>query len=125
MLTPVTRTPRRSWVDGGLRALASGGPDAVRVESLAQSLGVTKGGFSYSSTTWPYLTVRSKVGTAPPGTNFDLFVNFFDGTTQTFRRDGDVPKVDVRDPMKGHRDLLAMYTDKDMHDVTAYLVTLK
>jgi len=35
------------------------------------------------------------------------------------------PKVDVRDPMKAHRDLLAVYTDKDMHDVTAYLVTLK
>ena len=42
-----------------------------------------------------------------------------------FRRDGDVPKVEVHDPMKAHRDLLAVYTDKDMHDVTAYLVTLK
>jgi AcrR family transcriptional regulator len=40
-----TRTPRSSWIDEGLRALAAGGPDAVRVESLAQSLGVTKGGF--------------------------------------------------------------------------------
>jgi cytochrome c oxidase cbb3-type subunit 3 len=27
--------------------------------------------------------------------------------------------------MKAHRDLLSVYTDKDMHDVTAYLVTLK
>jgi hypothetical protein len=27
--------------------------------------------------------------------------------------------------MQAHRDLLAVYTDKDMHDVTAYLVTLK
>src|SRR5438093_6100770 len=40
-----TRTPRSGWVDEGLRALASGGPDAVRIEPLAQSLGVTKGGF--------------------------------------------------------------------------------
>jgi cytochrome c oxidase cbb3-type subunit 3 len=48
-----------------------------------------------------------------------------DGTSRTFRRDGDVPKVDVRDPLAGHRDLLAVYTDKDMHDVTAYLATLK
>ncbi len=39
------RTPRSSWVEQGLRALAAGGPDAVRVESLAKSLGVTKGGF--------------------------------------------------------------------------------
>lgn len=39
------RTPRQSWVDAGLLALATGGPDAVRIEALAASLGVTKGGF--------------------------------------------------------------------------------
>ena len=40
-----TRTPRSRWIDEGLRALAAGGPDAVRIEPLAQALGVTKGGF--------------------------------------------------------------------------------
>ncbi|WP_199487870.1 TetR/AcrR family transcriptional regulator [Actinomadura spongiicola] len=39
------RTPRDRWVEEGLRALAEGGPDAVRVEALAKRLGVTKGGF--------------------------------------------------------------------------------
>jgi AcrR family transcriptional regulator len=39
------RTPRSAWIEAGLRALAAGGPDAVRVESLAKALGVTKGGF--------------------------------------------------------------------------------
>lgn len=39
------RTPRDRWVEEGLRALADGGPDAVRVEALAKRLGVTKGGF--------------------------------------------------------------------------------
>lgn len=39
------RTPRNRWIDEGLRALAAGGPDAVRIELLAQALGVTKGGF--------------------------------------------------------------------------------
>jgi AcrR family transcriptional regulator len=42
---PVTRTLRSGWIDEGLRALAAGGPDAVRIESLARALGVTKGGF--------------------------------------------------------------------------------
>jgi AcrR family transcriptional regulator len=41
----VTRTPRSTWIEEGLRALAAGGPDAVRIEPLAQALGVTKGGF--------------------------------------------------------------------------------
>jgi AcrR family transcriptional regulator len=44
MPAPV-RTPRTSWIDAGLRALAAGGPEAVRVEALAQAIGVTKGGF--------------------------------------------------------------------------------
>ncbi len=42
---PATRTPRSAWVDAGLQALAEGGPEAVRIEPLARSLGVTKGGF--------------------------------------------------------------------------------
>jgi AcrR family transcriptional regulator len=41
----VARTPRHRWIDEGLRALASGGPDAILIESLARTLGVTKGGF--------------------------------------------------------------------------------
>jgi AcrR family transcriptional regulator len=40
-----TRTPRTVWIDAGLQALATGGPDAVRIEPLAQALGVTRGGF--------------------------------------------------------------------------------
>jgi AcrR family transcriptional regulator len=39
------RTPRSKWIEEGLRALAAGGPDAVRIEPLAQALGVTRGGF--------------------------------------------------------------------------------
>jgi len=41
----LARTPRASWIDEGLRALSAGGPDAVRIESLARAQGVSKGGF--------------------------------------------------------------------------------
>jgi AcrR family transcriptional regulator len=44
-MAPPTRTPRGTWIDAGLRALAAGGPDAVRIEPLAKALGVTRGGF--------------------------------------------------------------------------------
>jgi len=40
-----TRTPKSTWIEAGLRALAAGGPDAIRIEPLAQALGVTRGGF--------------------------------------------------------------------------------
>jgi AcrR family transcriptional regulator len=44
-MVAVTRTPRSRWIEAGLQALAAGGPGAVRIEALAQALGVTKGGF--------------------------------------------------------------------------------
>jgi AcrR family transcriptional regulator len=40
-----TRTPRTTWISAGLEALAGGGPEAVRIEPLANALGVTRGGF--------------------------------------------------------------------------------
>ncbi len=48
-----------------------------------------------------------------------------DGTRRTFRRNGDEPRVDVRDPLAAHRALVPGYTDKDMHDVTAFLSVIK
>jgi cytochrome c oxidase cbb3-type subunit III len=48
-----------------------------------------------------------------------------DGSRRSIRTDRETVKVDVRDPLQGHRDLLRVYADKDIHNVTAYLVTLK
>lgn len=44
-MAPPIRTSRAAWIDAGLRTLAAGGPDSVRIEPLAKSLGVTRGGF--------------------------------------------------------------------------------
>ena len=48
-----------------------------------------------------------------------------DGVQRSFRRVGDVPRVEIHDPLEGHKKLLSVYTDKEIHDVTAYLVTVK
>jgi cytochrome c oxidase cbb3-type subunit 3 len=56
---------------------------------------------------------------------FIIALALADGTSRSFRRDGDVPKVEIHNPREGHIKLLPAYTDKDIHDVTAYLVTLK
>ena len=57
--------------------------------------------------------------------HFLVTLRLADNSVRSFTRNGDVPKVEIRDPLKPHRDLLPQYTDKDIHDVTAYLVTLK
>jgi cytochrome c oxidase cbb3-type subunit 3 len=48
-----------------------------------------------------------------------------DGAQRSFRRDGGRPNVEIHDPLAPHRELLAVYTDKDIHNLTAYLVTFK
>jgi mono/diheme cytochrome c family protein len=47
------------------------------------------------------------------------------GEYQSFLRDGETPRVEVRDPLRPHNELLRTYQDADIHNVTAYLATLK
>lgn len=47
------------------------------------------------------------------------------GDYHSFTRDGDTPKVEIHDPLQAHTDLLTKYTDSDIHNLTAYLVTVK
>lgn len=58
-------------------------------------------------------------------TDFNVTLVDASGARRTIARNGDVPKVDVKDPLQFHIDHMKTLTDKDMHDLTAYLVTLK
>jgi cytochrome c oxidase cbb3-type subunit 3 len=57
--------------------------------------------------------------------NFLVTIRQSDGSLRTIRRDDPRMKIDIKEPLDAHRRLLATLTDKDMHDVTAYLATLK
>ena len=48
-----------------------------------------------------------------------------DDMHMTFPRQGDLPKVVVTNPLEPHLDMLMKWTDNDLHNLTAYLVTLK
>jgi hypothetical protein len=56
---------------------------------------------------------------------FLLTLKLADGSQRTIERNGDAPRVEVRDPRDAHLSLLPNYRDSDIHDVTAYLATLK
>lgn len=80
----------------------------------------------------PPITVTVSQTGQPPSSGTLIHIDDFlvtmqmpNGQMQTVRRSGSVPKVVVNDPLKAHRNLLPGYTDGDIHDVTAYLVTLK
>jgi cytochrome c oxidase cbb3-type subunit 3 len=57
--------------------------------------------------------------------DFLVVLTTADGSQRSFTRRGELPIVDVHDPLEPHRKLLGIYTDRDIHNVTAYLVTLK
>jgi cytochrome c oxidase cbb3-type subunit 3 len=118
---------------GDLQGIATRVPDARALQNLWVSGGGGRGGRGRGGSSSPRPTLA--IVTLPSGEKvqgellrYDDFVvtmRLEDGTIRSIRRDGDVPKLELRDPLEGHKALLTTYTDKDMHDVTAYLVTLK
>jgi len=51
-----------------------------------------------------------------------------DGTRKSIERDNGVPKVDVKDPQEAHKKMILVMDDpddKNMHDITAYLASIK
>lgn len=58
----------------------------------------------------------------------DFEVTLYDaggGRMRSWLRNGDTPKVVVIDPLQAHVDHLTKWTDTDMHNMTAYLASLK
>lgn len=62
-------------------------------------------------------------GTLKRHDDFDISMVDNSGTIHSWPVDK--VKFKIKDPLAGHRELLALYTDADMHNVLAYLVTLK
>ena len=108
------KTLQNTWVGGGARG-GRGGPPASAARSAARTVTV--------SVTLP--GGKTVDGRLIRIDDFMVTLALPDGTSRSIRRDGDTPKVEVHDPLAPHRELLLVYTDKNIHDVTAYLVTLK
>ena len=74
------------------------------------------------------VTVISRTGPVVSGTlefmdDFTVGLRDAEGYYHSFGRDSFL--LDVQDPLAEHVQLLKQYTDKNMHDVLAYLATLK
>jgi cytochrome c oxidase cbb3-type subunit III len=116
---------------GDLRGIASriADPRLLQQTWLLPGSGAGRGG---SPVTVPptRVTVTLPSGEKVEGTldrvdDFVVSLTTADGTHRSFRTTGDTPRVEIRDPLQPHRDLLRVYTDADIHNVTAFLVTLK
>jgi mono/diheme cytochrome c family protein len=73
-------------------------------------------------TTAPGKSVKGKLERID---DFNVALTDEAGYYRSFARNGNVPKVELKDPLQAHYDMLTKYTDADMHNLTAWLVTLK
>lgn len=94
--------------------------------------GGRRGGFS------PHLDANAVKATVAPAsgepvtgalvklTDFDVTIyDTGSGQMRSWVRTDGVPAVTLTDPLQAHVDQLRKWTDRDMHNVTAYLVSLK
>lgn len=104
------RTLQNTWVTGG------GGGRGGRFGG---------GGGKPSTVTVTFADGRKLEGVLVRKDDFLVTLTLADGTRRSIPRDGGEPKIAVHDPYAAHKKLAPTLDDKDMHDVTAYLATLK
>ena len=118
---------------GDLRAFGARFSDARQLQEawlMPSSTASGRGAGSTANVRAPSATVTLPSGEKVTGRliridDFIVTIEGADGTPRSFGRIGVSPKVEIVDPLKPHRDLLPKYSDEEIHDITAYLVTLK
>jgi cytochrome c oxidase cbb3-type subunit 3 len=117
---------------GDLRGIAGriADPRLLQQTWLLPGSGAGRGGQPPVTVPPTRVTVTLPSGEKVEGTldrldDFVVSLTTADGTHRSFGTTGDTPRVEINDPLQAHRDLLRVYTDADIHNVTAFLVTLK
>jgi len=101
-------------------------PEQLQTRFIWPGPGIFGGGRGPASPQKVTVTLPSGAsftGTLKRQDDFDISMYDAQGNYHSWPRDS--VKIQLEDKLAGHRDLLPKYTDRDMHDLTAYLVTLK
>ncbi len=107
---PDPRLLQQTWLLPGSGA-GRGGPPPVQVKPTTVTVTLPSG--------------EKVEGRLDRVDDFVVSLTLADGARRSFNTNGDTPKVEIHDPLQPHKDLLRTYADSDIHNVTAYLVTLK
>jgi mono/diheme cytochrome c family protein len=97
--------------------------DALQTRFIWPSGGGRGGAGNAPKVTVTLASGQKITGTLKKQDDFDISMYDAEGNYHSWPRSA--VKVEVEDKLAGHRELLPKLTDKDMHDLTAYLVTLK
>jgi mono/diheme cytochrome c family protein len=108
--------PRGNGVHPGLIALGVRIPGVTDGAAVADSpRTVTVGGPGREAVTGQLLAIS----------DFDVALRDADGRYRSFVRNGAIPRVVIHDPAQPHIDMLGHLPDDALHDLTAYLASLK
>lgn len=104
------RTLQQSWLMPGSMVGRGGGPAPARARPPSAVVTLPSG--------------QTFEGELERVDDFFVAIRTADGRRRAFRTT-DGTKVDVKDPLVAHRELLPTYSDAEIHNLTAFLVTLK
>ncbi len=122
-------------VTGDLKGLATRYPDPRALQNAwvagaaaSNPFGGRRGGGAGNPVTVIMPDGKNLEGKLVRKDDFLVILTLADGTRKSIARNGDVPKVEVKDPNEAHKEMVLALDDpenKNLHDVTAYLATLK
>jgi mono/diheme cytochrome c family protein len=103
--------------------------DLAKIGSKFQQAAQLQQRFLWPATPGPAkVTVTTASGAKVSGTvsrEDDFHVSIYDASGEYHNWPRDKVKIEVEDKLQGHRALLGKYSNADIHNMTAYLVTLK
>jgi cytochrome c oxidase cbb3-type subunit III len=103
---------------------------ALQGAMLSGGAAVTQGYAGLPASARKTVTVTMQSGETVKGQldqidDFIVALTDADGNYHSYVRHGDSPKVTISNPLQPHFDMLRNFKDEDIHNLTAYLVTLK
>ena len=109
---------------GDLAGLSTRIKDPVNIQQRFLFPSLRRGGPLQVEVTVTVAGAQPVSGTLVRADDFSVSLRDAGGAYRSFTRGPDVT-VAIRDPLSAHYELLDRYTDRDMHNLTSYLWTLK
>ena len=105
------RMLQQMWIMPGNSGARGGGPAPIPAPPISVTVTLPSGD-----------VVKGRLSRVD---DFAVSLTEADGAHRTFRTVGTTIKVEIHDPLTPHKELLRVYTDADIHNVTAYLASLR
>jgi len=130
----VAQTCARCHTPAALQTFADKLDDSRTLQQMWMMPGSGGRGFAPSTAPIPRPPITGQV-TMPSGERVEGRVDYIDdftvtllladGQRRTIKTFGTTSRVELSDPLQAHKELLPIYSDSDIHNVTAYLASLR